>query len=855
MNLNLLLRLTVFLFLFGVTLTPAESIAQDKDVSGLSMLSKSIEETLKAENKAIDYVNGLKIMADQLNNAVNAEINSYKFHGPAYNNQLLNPDVQKKTLEKTLLDITESHQKITTRYNDLKLKQEEIQKLSTQTKELSEVTKIQIEDIRAEAEKNPDVVSLINKLENLTITLSSKQELLESILEIYASLLFRLNETQQRYTAQANKYTDAIETHKKEDLLVRKKIIESMGFQKILADTRELGREVKNFFTKEFWKDQFGFIKTSGDLFIGSFILALIIVIVFVFRVRMVLRKTISHSALSDKFWTQTILLLMRKSFILVGATVSFYSILQTERFQPKPMLIETIVNLLLIWLFTKWLIDVMKVFREEEKPFFQDNQRFYIRSQILIIRLFAVFYIIVSWIYTSDTAVIIFGRLLFEVMLYIATVAFWRATIKKIKGAGVQDDKSSARVEFKKIISIVKPMTYIIITVGVMLDITGYGPLAQLWFISCGRCFIVAIWGGLLFKAIREWNPVLNKVQDSFGDDGSEAKNSLQWVGIQLLTIAWSAGLLVMFVLACGGKQSVLNGLFQLVKMPLNVGSMQFSILGLMVAVLILLITKGLSRVWRHVFFENILSQSGMEEGLKESVTTISIYVIWSIGILLALNAFGFNSTSLTVALGALGIGLGFGLQNIFNNFLSGIILLFERPIQVGDDIELGGVWATVKKINVRSTLVQTYDNASLIIPNSDLISNQVTNWSFKDKRLRRNIEVGVAYGSDIELVKKTLIEVAESIPRVLRYPLPDVIFRDFGDNALVFKLRIWTWVDCFYAVETEVRFAINRLFNERNIVIAFPQQDIHIKKEDAPQELEGLKRGKNESAEPTQD
>lgn len=230
-------------------------------------------------------------------------------------------------------------------------------------------------------------------------------------------------------------------------------------------------------------------------------------------------------------------------------------------------------------------------------------------------------------------------------------------------------------------------------------------------------------------------------------------------------------------------------------------------------------------------MFKEKILDQSGMEEGLQDSITTISGYVIWSVGILIALNAFGLNATSLTVVLGALGIGLGFGLQAIFNNFISGIILLFERPIQVGDDIEINGTWARVQKINVRSTVVQTYDNASIIIPNSDLISSQVTNWSFKDKRLRRNVTVGVAYGSDIEMVRDTLLEVAEKTPRILRLPRPDVVFKDFGDSALIFILRFWTRVEYFLSVENDVRFKIDRLFRERKIEIAFPQQDIHIR------------------------
>ncbi|MBU1169118.1 MAG: mechanosensitive ion channel [Proteobacteria bacterium] len=219
------------------------------------------------------------------------------------------------------------------------------------------------------------------------------------------------------------------------------------------------------------------------------------------------------------------------------------------------------------------------------------------------------------------------------------------------------------------------------------------------------------------------------------------------------------------------------------------------------------------------------------MDIGVQDSITTISVYLIWAAGILMALNVFGLNMTSITVVLGALGIGLGFGLQNIFNNFLSGIILLFERPIQVGDDVEVNGTWAIVKKINVRSTVVQTYDNATLIIPNSDFISNQVTNWSFKDKRLRRNIVVGVAYGSDLDLVRKSMLEAADKTPRVLKLPKPDVVFRDFGDNALIMVLRLWTRVEYFISVESTVRFEIDRLFRERKIEISFPQRDLHIR------------------------
>ncbi|MBF0235172.1 MAG: mechanosensitive ion channel [Desulfamplus sp.] len=247
--------------------------------------------------------------------------------------------------------------------------------------------------------------------------------------------------------------------------------------------------------------------------------------------------------------------------------------------------------------------------------------------------------------------------------------------------------------------------------------------------------------------------------------------------------------------------------------------------------AFILLIVTHFIAKSWRHFFQKNFLGDSGLDHGLQESMTTITVYSIWIFGIFIALVVFGLNTTTLTVAFGALSIGLGFGLQNIFSNFISGIILLFERPIQVGDDIEVNGTWANVRKTNVRSTVVQTYDNATIIIPNSELISNRVTNWSFKDKRLRRKVTVGVEYGSDIELVRITLLEIAGKTSKVLKYPEPDVLFEDFGDSALIFSLRFWTFVDYFMAVETDVRFRINKEFKSKGIVIAFPQQDINIK------------------------
>jgi small-conductance mechanosensitive channel len=247
--------------------------------------------------------------------------------------------------------------------------------------------------------------------------------------------------------------------------------------------------------------------------------------------------------------------------------------------------------------------------------------------------------------------------------------------------------------------------------------------------------------------------------------------------------------------------------------------------------AALILFLTHLAVSLGRSLLSEKILEKKSFEQGLKDSILTIASYLAWGVGLLVGLGVLGVDGTSLAVVFGALSIGIGFGLQNIFNNFISGLILLFERPIQVGDYVEVNGIWAEVKKINVRATVVQTFDNAAVIIPNSEFISQQVTNWSFKDKRMRRNIDVGVAYGSDIDLVQKTLLDIALERTRVYKYPKPDVLFVDHADSALIFRLRVWTHVDDYWTVSSKIRNEIDRRFNELGIEIAFPQRDLHIR------------------------
>jgi small-conductance mechanosensitive channel len=189
-------------------------------------------------------------------------------------------------------------------------------------------------------------------------------------------------------------------------------------------------------------------------------------------------------------------------------------------------------------------------------------------------------------------------------------------------------------------------------------------------------------------------------------------------------------------------------------------------------------------------------------------------------------LGAFAFIS-------GAVAIGVGFGAQNIINNFISGWILMWERPIKIGDFLELGDVRGTVEAINNRSTCIRRVDGVHLLVPNSYLLENTVTNWTLVDKLVRTSVRLGVAYGSDVELVTRLLKQAAEEHPDVLKEPGHAVIFDDFGDNALIFELVFWLYSGAergLRVIRSDLRYSIDALFREHDVVIAFPQRDVHV-------------------------
>jgi small-conductance mechanosensitive channel len=276
-------------------------------------------------------------------------------------------------------------------------------------------------------------------------------------------------------------------------------------------------------------------------------------------------------------------------------------------------------------------------------------------------------------------------------------------------------------------------------------------------------------------------------------------------------------------------------QGLAGLLSASLSWGGLKLSVGSLLAAIVILLLTFPVARLVRFVLQEEVLPRFRLPAGADHSVVTVVNYAVLALGALLAAAAAGLSGTQLTVVFGALGVGIGFGLQNIVNNFVSGLVLIFERPIKVGDLVHMGDNFGIVNRIGIRASTIRKFDGAEVLVPNGDLISKEVTNWTLSDRLRRVEVTVGVAHGTDPSRVLEILKQLAVDHPLVLESPEPIAIMIGFGENSFNFRLMAWTRIENFLTVLSEIHVAITKKLGEAGIEIPRPQRDLRMRAGDA--------------------
>ncbi len=376
------------------------------------------------------------------------------------------------------------------------------------------------------------------------------------------------------------------------------------------------------------------------------------------------------------------------------------------------------------------------------------------------------------------------------------------------------------------------------------VLGLLGYVPLARFvasqlviaGSIIAGVYVLNLISGEVLSEGLTGHTAFARTIRKSFVLSVAGADVLAFWLSTAITAVLLFGGILLI-LLVWGIDWSDIAGWLSTLFFGFSIGGFTFSLYGILIGIGLFTGVLALSRLVQGWLEKRVLPRTKLDIGVRNSLKTAVGYLGLIIAAVVAFSYIGLDLSNLAIVAGALSVGIGFGLQSIVNNFVSGLILLAERPIKVGDWIVVGAEQGYVKRISVRATEVETFDRSSVIIPNSNLISDTVKNWTHKDKLGRIIVGVGVAYGTDVEKVRDILLRIARDAPGVAHYPVPFVFFKDFGESSLDFELRCYLRdIDNMLGTSSAIRFAIVKAFNENGITIPFPQRDLHIISEAAP-------------------
>ncbi|HXJ11621.1 MAG TPA: mechanosensitive ion channel domain-containing protein [Candidatus Limnocylindrales bacterium] len=421
------------------------------------------------------------------------------------------------------------------------------------------------------------------------------------------------------------------------------------------------------------------------------------------------------------------------------------------------------------------------------------------------------------------------YKREICALLVLAALVSFvWLVRASKIAGLPTQNRKLRALLIGIRV-------GLVLLAASLVANIVGFVTLAQVLGLGA---LIGSFVAAALYCAVRVLNLILRTVLHMNWVRATlelRADTIERWSGRLLGLVAsllWLKSMLRWLTI----NESVMGALSALFQYPIGFNRVHFTLGDALELVVILLGGYAFANVFTFFLKRVVLPKLPLQRGVPYAISTVTYYVLLVLVALAALSASGVELNKFSVLTGALGVGLGFGLQNIVNNFVSGLILLFERPIHVGDTVDVGGLVGMVRRIGARSSTIVTFQGAEVIVPNSNLISNQVINWTLSSQWRRVDVPVNVAYGTDPEQVIKLLVGAAESHPGVLLVRPPMAFFLGFGESALRFELRFWSErQDTWFQLQSDVTVAVAKALKDAGIEIPFPQRDLHLRSIDA--------------------
>ena len=839
---SLLLGLLVGICLVSAIFSPFAAFAskQKDTLTSPEQMEDSLEHALDNYRAELESLREQLREFENARDQVQGEINAYVAQNTADSQLMFKPSARVESLENAIKNNRLASRALTEHIDTFQNQFNAISVLVRQTEDRIELGNAQIADIQNSQLSDTWKQSLESSTRTAIEVLNEKKLLGEKLIEIAEHLLDSMKVALQAKKMIGEKLATRLETEKKTSIFKRFAPLRSLNARAAQGELQFLRSRIESYFDPEAWNVRWMEIRMGGFDQWAVFFTALTLIFALQSRGRTVIRRMENKSGETVFYYRGLALHLLRRSFPILGLTVflAFYSSLRFSLLDID--FARLLLSICLVLLLSRWGLDYLEFVASGPPTALRSFVSSHLKRFFRIYRTVLVVVLILALLAGRDSMTMWIARGLISTVFLGWTAAFWIG-IRRLTTEPRRDGRALPKPTR---IGWIKAWTYLVIGGTMFLNLIGYRILGGLWFVAWNKTAAILFWAWLGLNVAREWKEDLRADTEQEKEYTHTSGFHVRWSLIQLFRafcVFVPAACILQFWDPSGFLRECTARFFNF---TVDMGSLHLSVSGVLLAAAILVATRFAVRIGRTLLKEKILDKQSLERGLKDSITTIADYLGWGLGLILALGILGVNATSLAVVFGALSIGIGFGLQTIFNNFISGLILLFERPIQVGDILEINGLRAEVKKINVRATVVQSTDNTSVIIPNSELVSKQVTNLSFKDKRIRRDIEVGVAYGSDTVQVRDTLIEIAMETRDVLKFPKPNVIFADHAASALIFRLRVWVHVDHYWSVPSQIRFEIDRRFRQLGIGIAFPQLDLHVRTtppRDAPSSLDG--------------
>ncbi|HSX52364.1 MAG TPA: mechanosensitive ion channel domain-containing protein [Cellvibrio sp.] len=434
-----------------------------------------------------------------------------------------------------------------------------------------------------------------------------------------------------------------------------------------------------------------------------------------------------------------------------------------------------------------------------------------------------------------------VFGLAVLALMMTLALLWRWRVQVS-----------SSLSVQARLRVRAVGWLASLILLISIVANVVGNLSLAEM---LVGGLIDSGYMGLLLYTGITVSMALLKVIMAQ--------PFMLKWTFVRLQTVAiervllhvLSLGALLIWVIYTMDRFRILRPIYSslsdLLGFTVEVGEIAISLGNVLVFFIAVLVSVWVARLIRLLLRDQLLSHVSLPRGVGNSIASLSYYAVLLLGFLIALSAAGFKVSQLALVFGALGVGIGFGLQGIVSNFVSGLVLMFERPIQPGDIIEMPGVSGRVRQIGMRATIISTFDGADVVVPNGTLVANNVTNWTLTDSRRRIDLDISVAYGSDLQTLLPLLISTAGAIPGVISEPAPVALLKGYGPSSLDFMVRVWTYdMDGWVKIRSDLYAKILEELGKAGIEIPYAQYDLNLRtiSEKAEDVLRGSKPGADE-------